>query len=311
MTLLTNTADGVYAIAPTPFLPDGTVDETSIDRMVDFYAQAGCKGITILGVMGESQKLDPAEAMAIANQVLKRAAGKMQIVVGVSAPGFASMRNLTAKVMDAGAAGVMIAPVWSIKTEDQYLAYFRNAVEAIGADVPWVLQDYPMTTNVPASAATIRELIKELPSCVCIKHEDWPALEKITTWRKWEKEGTMRRTSILVGNGAWFLDMEMDRGVDGAMSGYCFTDMLVDVVNLSKAGKRDEAHDLFDAHLPLLRYEHQIGPGLASRKYVMAKRGIIAHDTQRKPGASLNAIAKEEVDYLLKRLARFDKRADV
>jgi 4-hydroxy-tetrahydrodipicolinate synthase len=85
--------------------------------------------------------------------------------------------------------------------------------------------------------------------------------------------------------------------------------MLIDVVRLMNEGRRDDAHDLFDAHLPLVRYEQQQGVGLATRKYVMMKRGILASDTQRKPGAGLGATAKAEVDYLLARLARRDKRA--
>jgi 4-hydroxy-tetrahydrodipicolinate synthase len=119
----------------------------------------------------------------------------------------------------------------------------------------------------------------------------------------------MRHISILTGNGGLFLDFEMERGADGAMTGYCFPDMLVDVVRLSKSGQRDAAHDLFDAHLPLIRYEQQQGVGLAVRKYVMMRRGIIGTEAQRKPGAVLGATARAEVDYLLGRLARADGRA--
>ena len=117
--------------------------------------------------------------------------------------------------------------------------------------------------------------------------------------------------SILCGNNALFLDFEMERGADGANTGYCFPDMLVEVVRLSTEGKRNEAHDLFDAHLPLIRYEQQPGPGLAVRKYVMMKRGILSHDTLRKPGAALSAMARAEVDYLLSRVARVDVRARI
>ena len=134
---------------------------------------------------------------------------------------------------------------------------------------------------------------------------------KISTLRGYEKDGSMRHISILCGNNALFLDFEMERGADGANTGYCFPDMLVDVVRLSSEGKRDEAHDLFDAHLPLIRYEQQPGPGLAVRKYVMMKRGILSHDTLRKPGAALSAVARAEVDYLLSRVARVDARARV
>jgi 4-hydroxy-tetrahydrodipicolinate synthase len=68
-------------------------------------------------------------------------------------------------------------------------------------------------------------------------------------------------------------------------------------------------HALFDAHLPLIRYEQQPGVGLAVRKYILMRRGLLASDTQRRPAAALSAAARAEVDYLLARLAKHDARA--
>ena len=304
---LTHTAKGVFAIAVTPFLPDGAVDTASIDRSTDFYHSCGVSGLTILGMMGEAPKLDAAESLAIAGQVVRRAS--VPIVVGVSAPGFAAMRALARGVMDAGAAGVMIAPPPALRTDDQIVNYFAQAVAAIGPDIPWVLQDYPLVLTVQMTPRVIRQIVTNHPSCVMLKHEDWPGLEKISALRAFQREGTLRPISILCGNGGLFLDFEMERGADGAMTGYAFPDMLVDVVNFSAQGNRDTAHDLFDAHLPLIRYEQQQNIGLAVRKYVLQKRGAIAHDTQRIPGGSLTAAARAEIDYLLTRLARHDPRA--
>jgi len=307
MTLLAHTAKGVYSIAVTPFTPDGAVDTASVDRMTDFYLSCGVSGLTILGMMGEAPKLDPAESLAIAKQVVRRAS--VPIIVGVSAPGFAAMRSLARSVMDAGAAGVMIAPPPSLRTDDQIVSYFAQAIAAIGPDIPWVLQDYPLVLTVVMTPKVIRQIVTDNPSCVMLKHEDWPGLEKISALRAFQREGSLRPLSILTGNGGLFLDFEMERGANGAMTGYAFPDMLVDVVNFTQQGNRDTAHDLFDAHLPLIRYEQQQGVGLAVRKYVLQKRGAIAHDTQRAPAASLTAAAREEIDYLLTRLARNDVRA--
>src|SRR5437764_2193412 len=308
MTKLTAQAAGTFAIAPTPFHDDGRIDEKSIDRLTDFYASVGCDGVTVLGILGEAPKLDAAEAEQVAVRFVKRAKN-MQVIVGVSAPGFASMRSLAKASMDAGAAGVMIAPPPSLRTDDQISGYFKQAQEVIGEDVPWVLQDYPLTLSVVFTPAVIRKIVMECPSCVMLKHEDWPGLEKISTLRSFQKDGSLRPLSILCGNGGLFLDFEMERGADGAMTGYAFPELLIDVVRLSEDGKRDAAHDLFDAHLPLIRYEQQPGPGLAVRKYVMMRRGIIASDTLRKPGAQLSPVARAEVDYLLSRIARKDVRA--
>ena len=298
---------GVYAIATTPFLEDGSIDFASIDRLTDFYEQSGCTGITILGIMGEAPKLEPEESRAIVKRVVSRA--KVPVIVGVSAPGFAAMRSLARQSMEMGAAGVMIAPPPALRTDDQIVNYFAGAVEAVGDDVPWVLQDYPLTLTVVMTPGVIAKIITNHPSCLMLKHEDWPGLEKISKLRAMQKAGDLRDVSILCGNGGMFLDFEPERGADGAMTGYGFPDMLTELVGLFAAGRRDEAHDLFDAHLPLIRYEQQLGIGLAIRKHVLKRRGVISCDAQRKPAQPLSATARAEVDYLLSRVARYDKRA--
>jgi len=304
------TASGVFPIAPTPFHPDGQLDEASIDTLIERYFAAGANGVTVLGIMGEAPKLEPDEAVRVARRFI-RGFGELPVIVGVSAPGFAAMRSLSNAVMEIGAAGVMIAPLPSLRTDEQIIGYYRQAVDAIGPDTPFVVQDYPLTLTVQMAPSVIREIVQEHANCVMLKHEDWPGLEKISTLRKFQREGALKPISILTGNGGLFLDFEMERGADGAMTGYAFPEMLADVVKLQKDGKRNAAHDLFDAHLPLLRYEHQQGVGLAVRKYVLMKRGFIASDVQRKPGAVLSEVARKEVDFLLGRLAAHDIRARV
>ncbi len=299
---------GVVPIVPTPFHEDGRIDETSLDRLIDFFGACGVSGLTLLGQLGEAPKLEPREAMSIVSRVIKRT--RLPVIVGVSSPGFAMMSMLAREAMDVGASGVMIAPINTLRTDDQIVGYYRDAVDAIGADIPFVLQDYPLLFSVVMTPDVIRRIVSEHASCKAIKHEEWPGLEKISALRRLQREGGMREVAILTGNGGLFLDFEMERGADGANTGYAFPEMLVDIVRYSNAGQRDAAHDLFDAHLPLLRYEHQMGAlGLAVRKFVFKRRGLLASDAQRKPGLKLSAQAQAEVDYLLSRVARVDKRA--
>jgi 4-hydroxy-tetrahydrodipicolinate synthase len=295
-------ASGVYVIAVTPFTANGAIDGKSVDRMVDFYLGCGVTGITVLGIMGEAPKLTHAEAVAVARQVVGRA--NVPVVVGVSAPGFAAMAELSKAVMDFGAAGVMIAPPSTLKTDDQIVDYYDNAAEAIGRDVPFVIQDYPLANGVVFAPSVVRRIVASNPSCVMLKHEDWPGLDKITTLRKFTADGAMRRISILCGNGGLFLPQEVERGADGAMTGYAFPEMLVAVVRSIKAGERAAAHDLFDRHLPLLRHEHQPGVGLAVRKYVLKRRGVIASDAQRKPVGRLSPESIADIEWMLDRLTK-------
>ncbi len=299
MPLINNQTSGVFVIACTPFTDDGAIDVTSIDSMVDFYYDKGADGLTILGMMGEAPKLTQAESIAITRQTLARS-GEKPVVVGVSAPGLAAIGELTKAVMDMGAAGVMVAPPSSLRTDEQIIGYYRNVVETVGTDVPVVLQDFPLVTGVQISSKTLGTIFEAHPSIVMLKHEDWPGLQKITDLRNAEATGR-RRTSILCGNAGVFLPEEMQRGADGAMTGFAYPEMMVEVCRLSNEGRYDAAQDLFDAYLPLMRYEQQPGLGLAIRKYVLAKRGAIASAAQRRPGSSLNAQAITEVERLIER----------
>ncbi|MDH5338843.1 MAG: dihydrodipicolinate synthase family protein, partial [Rubrivivax sp.] len=225
---LTAEARGVYPIAPTPFHDDGRIDTASIDRLVDFYLAIGATGLTVLGQLGEAPKLTHAEGVDVARRMIRRAPA-LPVIVGVSAPGYAAMRELARAVMDEGAAGVMIAPPNTLRTDEQVAGYYRQAVDAIGADVPFVIQDYPLVFSVVMTAEVICRIVTDNPSCMMLKQEDWPGLEKISALRRLEAEGRMRHISILCGNGGIFLDDEVERGADGAMTGYAFCDMLCDL----------------------------------------------------------------------------------
>ncbi len=300
MALLDESASGVYIIAVTPFTEAGEIDFASADSMVEFYLQRGATGLTILGMMGEAPKLSVAESVGFARHVVRRVAGRVPVVVGVSSPGFAAMRELARAVMDDGAAGVMVAPAGGLKTDDAVFRYFAQAAETLGG-IPWVLQDFPQSTGVHIAASVIRRVVDADPSCVMLKHEDWPGLGKLSAVRAMVG---MRRISILVGNGGLFLPEELRRGADGAMTGFAFPEMMAGVYAAHKAGNETRASDLFDAYLPLARYELQPGPGLAVRKYVLHKRGAIASAAQRRPGSSLSPEEISEVEFLYGRVER-------
>jgi len=299
------TATGVYLITVTPFTDSGVLDLASTDRMVDFCLDAGVTGLTVLGIMGEATKLTAEESRLFVRQVLTRVAGRVPVVVGASAPGFAPMKELTESVMALGAAGVMVAPPSTVRTDDQIVAYFDMVQETVGPNVPWVLQDHPVATGVQMSAGVIQRILKNAPTCVMLKHEDCPGLAKLSAIRAASARGEVRRVSILTGNGGGlFLPEELSRGADGAMTGFAYPEMMVGVCRAFAAGDIDKAHDIFDAYLPLARYEQQAGIGLAVRKHILAERGVIASSAIRKPGPKLSAADIADIQQLTVRQLR-------
>jgi len=300
---LTEKAKGVYIIAATPFTDDGALDLQSVDTLTDFYIRCGVHGFTLLGMMGEAHKLAPEESIDVVKRVISRA-GDRQVIVGVSHAGLENVRRLSHEVMIAGAAGVMVAPPAGLKGDDGVYNYYAQVFTALGPDIPVVYQDYPQATGVYLAPAVFERLVDDYRQLVMLKHEDAPGLAKLTRVREGEQKPGRRRVSILVGNGGLYLPQELRRGADGAMTGFAWPEMLVEVCELFAAGKAEEAEDLFDIYLPLVRHEVQPAIGLALRKEVLFKRGAIKSPRQRAPGSSLTAIDRAELEALMARLER-------
>ncbi len=304
MPRLDETAKGVYLITVTPFKDDGAIDPESTDRLTDFYLDKGATGLTVLGVMGEAPKLTADESRAYVRRVLARVNDRVPVIVGVSSPGFAAMGELAKSVMALGASGVMVGPASTVKTDDQAVAYYEMAAETLGRDVPFCVQDHPLAYGAQLPVAVLLRIFRSIPTAVMLKHEDWPGpgLAKLSAIRAASEKGDMRRISILAGNGGGlFLPEELSRGADGAMTGFSYPEMMVDVVAAHAAGDVERAHDLFDAYLPLARYEQQSALGLAVRKYLLLKRGVIASAAIRKPGPKLSAADAADIDRLINR----------
>ncbi|MGE8687780.1 MAG: dihydrodipicolinate synthase family protein [Achromobacter sp.] len=300
--LINETSKGVYVIAATPFSDNGELDLESIDSLTDFYLEKGVTGLTILGMMGEAPKLTEAETTTVMRRVLKRVEGGVPVVVGVSDASDRNVERLSREAMSLGAAGVMIAPVPNLKTDEQVYAYYANIAALLGRDIPICLQDFPQSTGVHTSVAVIHRLIDAFPQIVMLKHEDFPGMRKLSQVREKSAADGRRRISILVGNGGLFLPQEMLRGADGAMTGFAYPEMLVQVCRLFHEGKPEEAEDLFNIYLPLLRHEFQYGIGLALRKETLRRRGAIRSAYVRRPGPVLDATDHAELGRLIGRL---------
>jgi 4-hydroxy-tetrahydrodipicolinate synthase len=235
MSQLDERARGVFIVAATPFDESGAIDFDSTDRMVDFYLTRGLTGLTLLGMMGEAQKLSAKESSRFVRHVARRVNGAVPLVVGVSSPSFMAMSELARSVMDDGCAGVMVAPPNTLRTDDQIFNFFQHTAQHL-EKTPWVLQDFPLSTGVQITPAVLKRLIDSVPTLVMLKHEDWPGLNKISVLRSASDKGETRRISVLVGNGGMFLTEELERGADGAMTGFAFPEMMVDVCKAHQAG---------------------------------------------------------------------------
>ena len=303
-TSLDERARGVFPISATPFAADGALDVESLDRLVDFYLARRVHGLTVLGIMGEAPKLTPSESRTVVARTVARVAGRVPVVVGVSNPDLSMLAALANDAMATGAAGVMVAPPPGIAGDDALVAYVGSVVRVLDPRTPIVYQDYPQATGVTLTVEAFHRMVEAFPQLVMLKHEDCPGLTKLARIRTEAAHAGRRRVSVLVGNNAIYYPEELTRGADGAMTGFSYPEMLVEVFDRFVAGDPEGAEDVFDVYLPLLRYEAQPGIGLAVRKELLFRRGAIASPTVRAPGLTLTEHDQRELDRLVARLER-------
>ena len=292
---------GVIAIATTPFDNENLIDFESVDRLSDYYIKSKVSGVTILGVMGEAHKLNIEEQKTLIKRYINNLINNVPVIVGVSNAGLDNLELLSKFSMDSGASGIMVAGNNGLKNDDQIKSYFNQVVDRT-KDIPICLQDYPPTTNVYFSESVINTIMENHPSIEMFKHEDCPGHNKLSRLLRYRDKNLNRKYSIFVGNGGLYVPQELERGADGIMTGFAFTEMLVDLYNLFFNNDKQEAEDLFDIYLPLIRHEQQFGIGLGLRKFVLQQRGIIKSSNVRSPGPVLTEDDIKEMKHLLDRL---------
>ena len=292
---------GVIAIATTPFNNENTIDYDSVDSLSEYYLESKVSGVTILGVMGEAHKLNIEEQKLLIKRYIKKLFNSVPVIVGVSNPGLDNLELLSKFSMDNGASGVMISGYNGLKNDDQIKNYFNQVIDRT-QDIPICLQDYPPTTNVYFSESVINNIMESHPSIEMFKHEDCPGHNKLSRLLRYRDSNLNKKFSVFVGNGGLYVPQELERGADGIMTGFAFTEMLVTLYDLFVSDEKEKAEDLFDIFLPLIRHEQQFGIGLGLRKFVLQKRGIIKSLNVRSPGPILTKDDVVEINHLLNRL---------
>lgn len=285
---------GVFPILPTPFREDETVDLDSYANIVKFMKEIGVDGVTILGVLGEANRLIDAERKAII-QCATEAAGDLPVVVGTSHNGTAATVALSRMAADLGAAGVMVTPHReATPNEDRIFDHFS----AIGTEVslPIVLQDHPISTQVHMSLDLVLRMVDEIESVACIKQEAVPSPARVAAL----VSGMSRRLPILTGLGALYGVFELQQGADGFMTGFAFPEVLQAMVGASAEDDHDRVFDIYRRFLPLIVFEGQ--PGVAVRKDIFRMRGLMQSSTVRRPAPSITDSARAQLEDVIRRV---------
>lgn len=282
---------GVVPILATPFRPDESLDLESLHALVRFMAALGVDGVTVLGVLGEANRLTDRERESVVRAAVA-AAGSTPVVVGASHPGTAATCELVAMAHACGARAAMVAPsAEAVPSDDRVFDYFAR----VGRDspLPLVAQDHPASTQVHMPVPLLLRIVAEVSAVAGIKEEAVPTPPRLRAL----KAGLPRPVPVLTGLGALYGLFDLEAGSDGFNTGFAFPEVLVAMVRAARAGDWPRARQVYARFLPLIVFEQQ--PGVAVRKEILRRRGLLGCAAVRHPGGGLPAGAAEQLDRLL------------
>ena len=299
--------EGVFSVLPTPFLEDGAVDHESLRRVIDLFIAGGVNGLTALGVTSEVARLTERERAMVLETVMHQTAHRVPVVAGTTADGLRTCIEYTRIARASGAAAVMISPPRLPKlNSDAVVGHFSAVSEAV--DIPIVVQDYPPVSGFTMEPLLLARIARVVPSARTIKLEDPPTPLKIA---KILQAAQGLEVGIFGGLGGVFLLEELMAGAAGAMTGFAYPEILVEIVQAYRSGNLDQAADVFYRNVALMRFEFQEGIGMAIRKEVLRRRGALRHAGVRAPGASLDPGTCAALDRILAWTGRAAHKAGV
>lgn len=287
--------EGVYPILPTPFRDDESIDLDSFVRIIRFMAAVGVQGVTVVGVLGESNRLLDREREDLIRVAVEAAPRELAVIVGVSHTGTRAALELAQMAEAAGADAVMVAPLKeAVPSDERVLEYFRRI--AGGITIPIVAQDHPGSTEVHMPVPLLLRLVEEIPRIACIKEEATPTPARIGLLQDGMKG---RRVPVLTGLGALYGLFDLERGSSGFNTGFAFPEVLLALAAAARAGDWRRADELFTRFLPLIVFEQQ--PGVAIRKELFRLRGLLECARVRHPGAGVTPTAAAQLRAVVER----------
>jgi len=287
---------GMHWMLATPFFDDEQIDFESIPRLVEHAKNSRCTGIVGLGVMGESARLTDIERAKVSEAILENSQG-LPVTLGTTADSTKAVIDRSKEAESLGASAVMVsAPSMAKANLDALFGYYYRLAESI--EIPIVMQDYPQISGVEMPVSFIARVAKEIPQVRYLKLEDPPTPTKISAIRNQAGE----RLGIFGGLGGVFLLDELRRGSIGAMTGFAYPEILVNICNHYLNDNLESASKLFYQYLPLIQFEQQEGIGLSIRKAGLHHRGFISTPTIRHPASNLPETTRDELETMIRQV---------
>ncbi|MFO1311112.1 MAG: dihydrodipicolinate synthase family protein [Burkholderiales bacterium] len=287
---------GIFPVLPTPFDASGAPDEDSLRKLVRYVVASGADGATYPGVASEVGELTIEERLHLVQVVQDELRGRLPLIVGISSASAETSATLGRAAQSRGAAAFMVAAPADRKDTDAQIAFFREL--ARGFSAPIMLQNVPPPAGAGLTPHALLPILEAVPAIAYVKEETLPSGQRLTEVRERAPASLL---AVFGGAGGRYVTDELRRGAAGSMPAIELAEVHANLMAAHRAGDEAGVRRLFTRMLPILNIQAVFRWALT--KYVLHKRGIIAHTRQRAQGPAFDEFDRADVDAFLADIA--------
>ena len=289
---------GIWPVAPTPFLDNGTVDYDGMLRVIDCMIDQGVDGICILANFSEQFLLSDAERLQLTEISLAHVDGRRPVIVTVShfATSIVVERAKLAKKL--GAAMIMMMPPYHGAllrgTPEQTFEQFAQVGEV---GIPIMVQDAPLS-GVELPVQLLVQMAREIEMVKLFKIECPQAARKL---QNLVAEGGDAIEGPFDGEEGISLLADLEAGATGSMTSAMIPDQVKPVLELYASGDYEGASSAYFRVLPAINHENR-QCGFRAAKAAMVEGNVIRSDFCRHPIPQLHPAVKQQLLTLIRPL---------
>ena len=285
--------NGVYPAITTKFTDDDQLDMDKFVQNICVQLEAGVDGIILGGSLGEASSLNEEEKIQLLNTTLELVEGKVPIIMNIAEQTTQSAIKQAKTAQQHGAQGIMLLPPMRYKATDlETVQYFKEV--AGHTDLPIMIYNNPIDYKIMISL----DMFEALASCKNIVAVKDSTRDTTNVTRMINRFGNRFK----IFSGVDTLAMEsLVLGADGWVAGLvcAFPHETVAIYRLIKAGKWQEAVDIYRWFLPLL--ELDINPQLVQNIKLAEVYTGLGSENVRPPRLPLAGKERERVIEIIER----------
>ena len=271
---------GVLPIVHVPFEDDGTIDEKTLKKEIDWIFSVKAQGLGT-GMVSEILRLTFEERISLTNHIVQFTEGRGATFTGVGAESTKQALVYAKAAEKAGCDGIMaIPPVTTSLPEEAVLKHFRTLAEEV--NLPLIVQD---ASGYVGQAIPLRIYIQLLElygnEKILFKPEASPIGPNLSALR----DASSGKAKIFEGSGGILLVDSFRRGITGTMPG---VDLLDGIVSLWNALVNGDDKTTYRVYFPIcaivaLQLQAGLDGFLAIEKFILKYRGIFKNEVRRSP----------------------------